>query len=224
MQLKRYFAIVSTIILSSCLSALPKRVIIFRHGEKELKCGNLSDQGVQRSIALTRYFLSNPPILLNRTPRAFFACEPRTIQTISPIAESFPQVGRILFQPVIVYYALPYDPVRFKELTLEASQEILENPRYNDSVLLVCWEHYNIPILARALGVPQVPDWPNDSYDMFWVITYTGCGVEFFMQPQRLLPGDVSIIQLPLASVGKNMMMSSIGTSMPQGKMLVPSY
>ncbi len=201
MNYTRYIIFISGYLLVGCfdIAALPKRVILLRHGEKEPVCGNLSDRGVQRSLALAQYFSSNPPILLNQIPKACFACEGRTIQTITPTAESFPQTSCIPFQHVNVYYALPdVDRARLTAVTYKVSQEILENPIYNNTVLIVCWEHRNLPLLAKLLGAGQAPTtWPDDSYDMFWIITYEACAVQFSMMPENLLPGDSTVITLP---------------------------
>jgi hypothetical protein len=180
------------------VNAVPKRVIILRHGEKEPVCGNLSPRGVLRSLALAQFFTNNPPILCNRIPKAFFACEPRTIQTITPTAESFPQTRNIPFQHVNDYFALPdVDRPRLVQVTQQVSREILNNQKYTNKILVVCWEHRNIPLLAHLLGALQAPDvWPDESFDMFWVITYNCGSVDFKMLPQNLLPGDITVITL----------------------------
>lgn len=180
------------------LEAIPKRVIILRHGEKESECGNLSPRGVERSFALARYFQNNSAILLCQTPKACFACEGRTIQTITPTAESFFQSSNIPFQHVNVYYALPdVQRERLVAVTHKVSYEILQNSIYNNKVLIVCWEHRNIPRLAHLLGALDAPDhWPDDSFDMFWIITYGCKSINFEMQPQNLLPGDINAINL----------------------------
>lgn len=186
------------IIIQSILYSKPKRVILFRHGEKEPVYGNLSLKGIERSFLLANYFKKNPQILLNQIPKAFFACEGRTIETITPTAESFPQNSKIPFQPVNVYYSLPdISRGRFRDITYKLSQEILNNKNYDNKVLVVCWEHKNIPLLSHLLGAFQAPDdWADESYDVFWVITYNDKSTNFMIIPQNLLPGDVKTINI----------------------------
>jgi hypothetical protein len=64
-----------------------------------------------------------------------------------------------------------------------------------DQVVLVAWEHHLIPSLASLLlgdpsGVPPV--WPDDRYDVVWVIEETAPpgGRRLCEVPQMLLAGD----------------------------------
>lgn len=190
--MNKWYYIFYSVLVAGTINALPYRVIIFRHGEKESICGNLSPRGVERSIALANFFKTCPPILAGQKPKAFFACEGRTIQTITPTAESFPETSCINVNPVKTYFALPdVNRERFVVATHEVVQEILNNKSYCNKVLLVCWEHRNIPLLAKLLGAIQAPnEWPDESFDMFWIITYTCGAVQFEILPENLLPGD----------------------------------
>ena len=66
-------------------------------------------------------------------------------------------------------------------------------------VVLICWEHSHIPVLASALPVASrtaIPrQWPGDRYDVIWSFTLVpGPGparYTFDQIPQQLLPGDV---------------------------------
>jgi hypothetical protein len=49
----------------------------------------------------------------------------------------------------------------------------LGDPAYAGKTVLVCWNHTQIPLLARALGVkPQPPKWKDRVYDQVYVISY----------------------------------------------------
>jgi hypothetical protein len=37
--------------------------------------------------------------------------------------------------------------------------------------VVVCWDHENLPGLARAIGVAGIPDkWPHDDFSKIWQI------------------------------------------------------
>jgi hypothetical protein len=65
-------------------------------------------------------------------------------------------------------------------------------------VVLICWEHHNIPAIASAL--PTVPGtvipqmWPDDRFDVIWTFTLDPAAASvqyaFGQVPQQLLSGD----------------------------------
>jgi hypothetical protein len=64
-------------------------------------------------------------------------------------------------------------------------------------VVLICWEHHHIPVIASALplvtGTVIPPEWPKHRFDVVWTFTRVpGAGAEYaFGQiPQLLLSGD----------------------------------
>lgn len=67
-------------------------------------------------------------------------------------------------------------------------------------VILVSWRHDALPSLARALAVATAPDlvaqippdWPDDRFDLLWLLDRRGGAWRFRQQPQLLLPGDVA--------------------------------
>lgn len=65
-----------------------------------------------------------------------------------------------------------------------------------DAPTLVVWDHGHIPALARefplATGV-DVPDaWPEDRFDLYWILTPGDSGYTLAILPQELLAGDSS--------------------------------
>ena len=69
-----------------------------------------------------------------------------------------------------------------------------------DEVVMLCWDHNNIPALAKAIptvdaaNVPTV--WPDDRFDVVWTFTLeqaTGRYV-FGQVPQQLLNGDTDTV------------------------------
>jgi hypothetical protein len=69
-------------------------------------------------------------------------------------------------------------------------------------VVLICWEHKHIPLIAAALplvsGTVIPPKWPGDRYDVIWVFTRVqepGPDRYAFSQiPQQLLAGDTAAV------------------------------
>jgi len=63
-----------------------------------------------------------------------------------------------------------------------------------DQHTLVVWDHGHIPTLARAFPLQpgvDVPDsWPDDRFDLYWVLTPGQQGYSLQVLPQELLAGD----------------------------------
>lgn len=60
-------------------------------------------------------------------------------------------------------------------------------------VTLISWQHEEIPALATAVGTvdPAPPkSWPDNRFDVVWVLAPTGAGWSFTQVPQLLLAGD----------------------------------
>ena len=74
--------------------------------------------------------------------------------------------------------------------------------RSGSGVVLICWEHSHIPVIASSLPVVSgtaVPrKWPGDRYDVIWSFTLVpGPGpvrYTFDQIPQRLLAGDAGTV------------------------------
>jgi hypothetical protein len=71
-----------------------------------------------------------------------------------------------------------------------------------DGVVLICWEHDHIPVIASSLPVVDgtvIPrKWPGDRYDVLWTFSLVpGSGparYTFGQVPQQLLAGDAATI------------------------------
>jgi hypothetical protein len=186
----------------------PEVIYIIRHAEKPLKPSasgvdyegshnehSLLPRGWQRSGALTALFHPEfgPARDGLRTPTARVApswghpgktAAHRSYQTIQGLSEH-------LELPI----ASPFPQGQEKDLadTLVRS---------HSGVVLVCWEHKHIPLIASALPLvdgTEIPrKWPGHRYDVIWSFTLVpepGPARYAFSQiPQQLLAGDAETV------------------------------
>jgi hypothetical protein len=144
--------------LAACSQSGYLKVIIIRHAEKDEASGNLSCQGLHRALLL-------PPVLNSKFGRPAYIYVPsittgkstghaRMFQTVTPLAV---QAGI---------------PINSKYAETDGNGVAAEIMKKTGLVLLV-WEHDNIPAVARALGVKGKDlKWNGSDFDSIWIITY----------------------------------------------------
>jgi hypothetical protein len=175
------------------------KVMIIRHAEKPSKDGlvhgvthigehdrhALSVRGWQRAGALVRFFAPlspRPSDSLIATPRAIFASAAtaespslRALYTVELLAAAL---------GVAVSAAFPEGGEKGLAATILAT----------DGPALIAWHHKKIPTLARLVAGDGIdcPDfWPDDRFDVVWILDRLGAGDWRFSQvAQRLLPHD----------------------------------
>ena len=171
--------------------AVPRRIILLRHGEKA-NAYALCSVGQQRAIALRDTYLgrnaSNDSLLEGQSPAAFLAITLHTQETTAPSATSWGL-------PVHSYAVVPTSKGKTQLLaeltraTQTAAANVLENPAWDGRTLVMTWEHKHIAnkrlerqnrgdkvTLRQLLNLDQVAGvpstWPGSNYDYFWVIDY----------------------------------------------------
>lgn len=131
--------------------AVPGRVILLRHGEKQ-DAERLCPVGRARAEALAAQHLGRAAAASlfrpGETPKAFFAITPHTLETIAPSARSWAL-------PVITYAALPGTAGEIRKALLDAqtrqfAQDLLADPRWDGATVVVAWEHDHIAKTASA--------------------------------------------------------------------------
>jgi hypothetical protein len=190
------------------MDASPEVIYIIRHAEKPVKPPlsgvdfegsknehSLLPRGWQRSGALAALFHpdSGPVRPDLRTPTVLMApswghpgktAAHRSYQTIQGLSES-------LRLPIACQFAQGQE----RELADSLVQR-------GSGVVLICWEHSHIPVIASALplvsGTVIPRKWPGDRYDVIWTFTLVpGPGparYTFGQLPQQLLAGDAGTV------------------------------
>jgi hypothetical protein len=161
----------------------PKAIYLMRHAEKPIadKDPNLAPQGFKRAQALPSLFVAMPgrttmPPLLR--PDFIFATAPsknsnRPIETITPLAQ-------LLHERIDADYQ-----------DIEALAKQVLGGKYAGKVVVICWHHGEIPRVAKALGVEDVPKkWDPDVFDQIWKIEYVDGHAQMSVVHEHLLPGD----------------------------------
>jgi len=173
------------------MAAVPKHIIIIRHGEKpgdpavdsDTESSDLSTRGYERAGALAAYI----PATFGK-PDFLFATQAskksnRPVETITPLAQA---LGLAIDSK--------HADIDFQKL----ADDILGNTKYAGKLILICWHHGKIPELTYAVGgnPPQSP-WPGTVFDRVWQIEYpegsnAPKNIPVKNIPQMLLYGDTA--------------------------------
>lgn len=161
------FAVFPTSIPTHCSVPRPAQIILIRHAEEpaDPQDPHLSPAGVERAERLVSFITTDPAMTRFGLPVAVFATETtkqgngqRAQETVAPLAMA-------LKLPV----QTPFVAKDFAAL----ANRILRDPAYAGKTVLICWNHTEIPQLAMALGVRQVPPkWKAGVYDLVYLISY----------------------------------------------------
>jgi hypothetical protein len=190
------------------MNVSPEVIYIIRHAEKPVKppssgvdfAGSQNEhsllpRGWQRSGALAALFHPDfgPMRAGLRTPTALVApswghpgkmAAHRSYQTIQGLSER-------LELPIATQFAQGQE------------QQLASSLMRSDSgVVLICWEHSHIPVIASSLPVVSgtaIPQkWPHDRYDVIWAFTLVPepgpARYTFGQIPQQLLAGDAGTV------------------------------
>jgi hypothetical protein len=164
----------------------PKQILIIRHAEKlpdEAKSADLSPEGKERAAELHKLFeKSDKRPTPFATPDFIFAAKDSTkshrpVLTVTPLAKALKMTINTEFSND--------DPSKLAD-------EIFNNPKYADKVILISWRHGGIPALAeklKATGYSEV--WKGEVFDRVWQITFDDKGKATFTdRPMQLMPKD----------------------------------
>ena len=180
------------LLIAPVVDAVPKRIIILRHGEKQ-DGYRLCAVGQQRSLALLENYLGKGAAKslfpVGTRPAGIFAVTLHCLELASPAAQSWDL-------PLQLYSVVPGDNQTNEEETLqlnkrtqEAARAVLTDPRWDGKIVVMVWEHDHIAkadletqfphekvTLRQLLNLdilPNVPEnWDGGNYDYFWIVDY----------------------------------------------------
>lgn len=168
--------------------ARPKAVILFRHGEepKDKSSNHLSETGYLRAQLLPQLFETNSVLKKLGLPVALFAAgaknKNKSIRSIETLV------------PLSLVLKIPINDRFIRDDFHNMTNEINNNPDYDDQVVVVTWTHKILKDIAEDVGLKKAPTYPSGQFDRIWVITFDGGkkGQKAVLQdlPQQLLPGD----------------------------------
>ncbi len=161
------FSVFPTAISLQSPAPWPAQIILIRRADEpaDPRDPHLSRAGVERAERLVSFVTTDPTMTRSGLPVALFATRTtkhangqRTQETVAPLA-------RALKLPV-------QTPFLAKDFAALANR-ILRDPAYAGKTVLICWNHTEIPQLAKALGVrPEPPKWKANVYDLVYIISY----------------------------------------------------
>jgi hypothetical protein len=146
-------------------------IIFIRHGEKPPRgLGQINCQGLNRALAL-------PAVLLAKfgKPDFVFASDPHEKKPDGE--QSYNYVRPLLtVAPTAVQLGLPIN-TSFGYADIDALQQELAAPRYQNAVVLVAWEHHKLEEMVKTMlkrmdgPVSEVPSWKGSDFDSIYVVT-----------------------------------------------------
>ena len=160
-------------VFSMSVFAVPREIIIIRHADKlpDVAGPFLSPKGQVRAQQFVSYYVHHFP-----EPDFIFASKPanslhpdesdsvRPLQTVAPLAN---QLTFLHKKAVIVHF--PYFQNQYPLL----AKALLHQKKYNQKIILICWQHGRINFLAQDLGVERsLPFWDNNNYDQVYILKY----------------------------------------------------
>ena len=174
------------------------RIMIIRHAEKHNGTTErgvniegvhtkheLTVRGWQRAGALVRFFAP-----VGGTPEGAGISTPRSIFASAATAESPSLRPAHTVKPLAEMLGLTIDRSHAcgDEAGVAAAALAAASPA------LISWHHSHIAVLARAVAGPGIDcpdDWPEDRFDVVWVLDRDDAGAWRFSQvPQRLFAYD----------------------------------
>lgn len=170
-------------IISATAFCLPKAVILIRHAEEpEADVNYLSEKGFLRAKQLPRLFTENLTLKSLGQPTYLFAAgvkseknSIRSIQTLKDLA---------------LKIKIPVNKNFIRDDYISLVHEILDQPKYDNQIIMICWQHKILSDILSKLGGPKVK-YPSGQYDRLWLLTYDKNKKAVFHDlPQKLLPGD----------------------------------
>jgi hypothetical protein len=179
---------------------MPKNtnILMIRHAEKPHSGTGLTVAGQERAQAYVIYFQN---YLLNSNLVKF-----DYLFAAADSSES--QRPRLTIEPLATAIGLNINDKHKDKDYQKVADDILQNSKYDQANILICWHHGEILDLAAALGAPgspassswPTPPWPKDVYG--WVL-------------QLCYDDDGSIIPSQTVCINQQLMYDDYGNNPP---------
>lgn len=184
----------------SC-GSLPERkhvetIVLLRHGEKPPDgLGQLSRQGLARSLAL-------PAVLGSKFGKPGFIFAPNPQQQKEDQGQPYDYVRPLAtIEPTAIRFGMPVN-TQFGFKNIDRLMIELLQPRYQDSLIFIAWEHKLAERLARKLlaldttSQDSIPKWDDSNFDSLYIIQISQQGKQirtsFMVDRQGLDNQDLS--------------------------------
>ncbi|MHC1726240.1 MAG: histidine phosphatase family protein [Syntrophobacteraceae bacterium] len=182
--------------MAPAAEAVPKRIIILRHGEKH-NSYKLCSVGQQRALALQSNYIGkgapNSLFPVGSRPDGIFAVTLHCLELISPAAQSWDMPIQLFSVVPMDTQAKAQETLQLNERTREAAHAVLHSQQWSGKTVVMVWEHDHIAkkklerqfprervTLRQLLNLDILPDvpeeWHGDNYDYFWIIDYGNPG------------------------------------------------
>jgi hypothetical protein len=150
------------------------RVVMIRHGEKPESGDNLSCKGYNRAVRLAdvvvKKFGIPDLIFIPSVSNGKSTKSARMLETVWPIATKY-------------------------NLKINSKFDVLDKAGLANSLLantgliLVVWEHHNLPGILKKLGISDKNlDWPDSDFDSIWIVTVHKGKITFEEDKQGINP------------------------------------
>lgn len=141
---------------------------------------SLTVRGWQRSGALVPFFCApKPPV---ETPSSIYA---------SAVTDDNDETKSRRPQETVTPLAQRLGIEINASHTIGQEAQLAAAIQSRSGVVLVAWEHKHIPLLAAALKTSAPSAWPDDRFDVVWILTMERGEYFFAAVNQSLLAGDV---------------------------------
>ena len=133
------------------------KVVIIRHAEKPELGDNLCPMGQNRALAL-------PAVLDTLIGVPDF--------TYIPKLNTGKATSRVRMLQTITPFAVKHNLTLNSSFKEQDVNEVAADITKKSGVVLMVWEHSNIPDLAKALGIKGKLKWKKEDFESIWIIEF----------------------------------------------------
>jgi broad specificity phosphatase PhoE len=179
----------------------PTTIMLIRHGEKPVvpppygvnadgdqDKHSLSVRGWQRAGALVPFFRW-PRVEGIVTPAAIYAS---AVSEQAVLVEGDDVAKSLRPQQTVTPLAAALSLDVVTQWTVGQEPQLAAALRGVQGAVLVAWEHKHIPVIAAQFTTAAPTAWPDDAYDVVWLLQENAGTYTFAERQQNLLAGDAA--------------------------------